>query len=314
MFWFLLPCAVLRASDKDIAFEAALPAQLAQCVSSERLRASYVEMLAAYGGGAQAPALRLRVRDAGVHAGTQLLEASAFSGGRDLGTRTLPVKGSDCDALPNTLALVLVLLATEAAPVATATAPPKPSAAGPPAVAPKPAQHHDIELAAGAQALFGVLPHTAAGLQLRAAIASRPMAVRLAIGLVWPQQLEVAEGAILWRSYEMAIEACSYPLQPLAWLGLRLCAGPRFGVMFARSEGFALQTKGTSAGLLYLGMQPEAAVRLGTKTSLQLGGGIGVALWRPRFYVGLDGGEHMRVFDEPAPVRAELTVSLAQIF
>lgn len=66
--------------------------------------------------------------------------------------------------------------------------------------------------------------------------------------------------------------------------------------------------------LLYLGVLPEVSLRLRAATRLQLGVGISVALIRPQFFVGLDGGERVLVFAEPTVVRSELAISLAQIF
>lgn len=253
-------------------------------------------MLAAYGGeSSQAPALRLRVNERErAAADMHVLEVVAESAGRELGARTLPVQTRDCDALPNTLALVLVLLAQ--------------SAEAPPPTAAR------FALSAGAQVLLGVLPRAALGLQLQAATVWRPVAIRLSASALLPQALAVAEGSIHWQSYELALEACSAGLQPLERLTVRLCGGPRAGLMYARSERFALQTEGASAALLYMGLLPEVSLRLGDASWLQLGAGVALALMRPRFFVALDGGDRVRVFDDPAPVRAELTLSWTQIF
>jgi hypothetical protein len=193
---------------------------------------------------------------------------------------------------------------------APAPAPPKPGAPKPLAAS----EHASVELSAAAQALFGVLPHSALALQLRAATVWKPVSLRLAAAVLWPQTLQVAEGSIRWQSYELALEACSSALQPVSWLALRLCTGPRVGFMLARSQDFALQTKGAGVTLLYLGVGPEASFRLGPATWLQLGAGIAVALLRPQFFVGIDGGERVRVFDEPTLMRGELGLSLAEIF
>jgi len=175
-----------------------------------------------------------------------------------------------------------------------------------------------VSIAAGAQVVFGVMQYPAFGLQLRAATTGAPWSVRLGASALWPQELKVAEGNLRWHSYELAVDGCfGGPLPSLPALALRVCAGPRVEWMFARTQGFWLQNDRASKALLYLGVAPEAALRLGGGSSgtwLQLGAGVAGALLRPRFVVGLEAGQRERALDAPSALRAELMLSVAQIF
>jgi hypothetical protein len=139
--------------------------------------------------------------------------------------------------------------------------------------------------------------------------------VRMAASALWPAELRVAEGVLRWQSYELAVEGClGGPLPSLPALALRVCAGPRVGWMFAGSREFLLHNERASRALIYLALAPEAALRLGGNTWLQLGAGVAAALLRPRFVVGLEAGLHERTLDQPSLLRAELALSVAQIF
>ena len=299
--WLALP---ERAHATELQLDAALPHELLGCVTQEQLQSSYVYTLAAYGGeSALVGPIHVSVRDLGRSPddpAEMLIELQAESQGRELGRRPLPVRARDCAALPRALALVLVMLVH--------AEPPAPKLEEPPAKA-------SVSLGAGGLVMFGVMQHAALGLQLRAATAGAPWSGRLAVSALWPQELEIAEGSLRWQNYEVAVDGCfGGPLPSLPALALRLCAGPRVGWMFARSQGFWLQNDRANKALVYLGVAPEAALRLGGGTWLQLGAGVAAALLRPRFVVGIDAGLRERALDAPSALRAELTLSVAQIF
>jgi hypothetical protein len=302
--WLTAPAT--RANAEDLQLVAALPHELTGCVTEAQLQSSYNHALAAYGGeSAPVGPTQVAVRDIGRAPDdpTEMqIELLATRRGRVLGQRTLPVRIRDCAALPRALAVVLVLL-VHAEPAPAAPAAPERPATG------------NVSVAAGALVMFGVMQHPALGLQLRAATAGAPWSARLGASALWPQELEVAEGALRWHSFELAADGCfGGPLPRLPALALRVCAGPRVGWMFARSQGFLLQNDSASKALIYLGVAPEAALRLGGGTWLQLAAGVAGALLRPRFVVGLDAGLRERMLDKPSALRAELSLSVAQIF
>jgi hypothetical protein len=157
-------------------------------VTAQRLCESYQRALAANGGeDTPAPEAQWQVRlraQPGADPGqaTTSLEAEVFAAGRWLGQRTLAVRPRDCGALPDALALVLLLLAREAPPAPPPTAARlSPSAAGSRDI--RPPGRGSVELGAGAGLLFGTLPAAAFALQLEAATLSDPISLRLRLGL-----------------------------------------------------------------------------------------------------------------------------------
>jgi len=291
-----------RAEASQIALSAELPAQLAGCVTSAQLNDSYQRALGAYGGDDAAKDMQLRAAvtgRAGADAGTTLLQIAAFDADRPLGTRELPVRTDDCAALPDALGLVLALMtrdapqpqpASSAAPPAPAEvqAPPLAAAAARPAK-PQPNAHVALGIAAGA--VFGVLPSGALSLQLQAATPGERFSLRLKAGLLWPQEIALAEGFIEMRSYELGVDVCAgLPWPGWPRLRLRLCGGPRVARMVGRGREFNVDNLSANEWAVYFGLAPELAVRLASATWLQLGAGAGLAVVRPRFQVGIDGG------------------------
>ena len=332
------PRARAQVALQQIVLEAELPESLRGCVSASLLEQGYRRALAAEGGEGSAdpevPLLvHLRARD-GADADTTLLELEASAAGRPLGLRTLPVRTRDCAALPDALALVLVLLSRAAGPTrqaaSTAPAPPpaaratEPSAAtgsatAPSATAPRrprpETRSETVAIGAGAGVWLRALPRAALALQLQAATRREPLALRLTAALLWPQELGVAEGFIQTRGYELALEVCSEQrVRSLPRLALRLCLGPRFGLLVARGRQFQLGNQRAHEFSLHLGMLPEALLRIAADTWLQLGAGGAVALVRPQFGVGLERGQRRLSLAAPGPLRAELGLSLVQIF
>jgi hypothetical protein len=298
------------------------PAALVTCVTAEKLCESYQRALAADGGDdPQLAELRWKVRLRAQPAaqGEMSLALDAFAKGRLLGRRTLAIRERDCAAVPDALALVLLLLAREAEstvpepPPSAATMMPPSAAAAPRAPTPQP--HGVVELGAGAAVIVGALPAAAFGLQLQAATRTAPIAIRLRAAWLWPQELAVEEGVIAMRSYELAIEACSgLELTSSPRLALSLCAGPRAGVFHAAARGFTVVNHRADEFLLYFGALPEVSLALGPATWLRFGAGGAVALVHPRFHVGLDAGARSLALSAPGWLRAELGLTLVQNF
>lgn len=319
------PARVATAQCVELAAD--LPEDLRGCVSAERLCASYQRALAASGGGSQASEPRWQVQLRAAKAGSaavRSLELEAFSAGRSFGQRTLEVRSRDCAALPDALALVLVLLAQEAGPGAVE---PQLTAAEPaaqqerePIPAPAPRAHGatsagSLAVGVGAGVSFGVLPSAAFGLSLQASTLSEPVAFRVRASFLWPQELAVAEGRVLMRDYELALEACpGAQLDSRPRIALRLCVGPRLGLFHARGRDFDVQNERATEFLMYLGVTPEASLALAEGTWLQLSAGVAFALVRPRMGVAFDGGRRWRELSAPDWLRAELALSLVQIF
>lgn len=320
----LLTAADVGAQESCVQLRAALPRDLERCVSAQQLCQSYQEAAAANGGlGETLPVQQWEVLLRGHAAGSSgelTIELDAVADGRALGQRTLAVRRSDCAALPDALAWVLLLLAQDA--VSSPPSPPivqvvedieplPPSAA----VAPPQASLGALELGAGAGIWLGALPSSAFALQLQAAVPSEPIAYRMRVTFLWPQQLDIAEGSVLMRDYELTIEACpGLQLQTQPRLALRACAGPRFGLVYARAQNFALQNDQTTQFLLYFGVVPEASLALGPTTWLQLNAGAAVGLVRPRIAVAFGDGQSRTVLSALRWLRAELMLSLVQIF
>lgn len=307
-----------HADASQIALDAELPAQLSGCVTSAQLNDSYQRALGAYGGDEAANGLQLRAAVTGregADAGTTLLQIAAFDADRPLGTRELPVRTDDCAALPDALGLVLALMTRDAPPPPPAALPkPPPTAAAAPRPPTPPAAAH-LALGIGAGAVFGVLPSGALALQLQAAIPGERLSLRLKAGLLWPQEIALAEGFIEMRSYELGLDVCAglpWPGWPRLWL--RLCGGPRVALMVGRGRDFNVDNLSANEWAVYVGLAPELALRLATATWLQLGAGGALAAVRPRFQVGIDGGQQVVELKDPGLLRGELGLSLVQIF
>ena len=266
---------------------------------------------------------------------------------RPLGTRELQVHESDCHALADAIGLVLALLARDGAasvpPLTSEPEPGSPRRTGPPASAelepgsprgtiprasaelePRtpalpsaspPASRKHLALGAGAGAISGVLPAAAFALQLQAATPGELLSLRVKVGMLLPRKKRLAEGVIEARSYELALEACAgLPWPSWPRLALRACAGPALGLIYAQGRDFLVQNQSQREVLLYFGLLPEVALRLGSATWLQLAAGGAVALIRPHFEVERAAGKGILALKTPALLRAELSLSLLQIF
>ncbi|MET0388723.1 MAG: hypothetical protein ABW321_22315, partial [Polyangiales bacterium] len=316
------------AEPADVALDAALPAPLAACVTAAQLSASYQRALAANGISGSPRQLRVAVTNRpGIQRGTTLLQIVATDAGRPLGTRELPVSTGDCAALPEALGLVLALLTLEPEPVsvAPATQPTAAATTAPQPLETKPSRRParprvstpgaHVALGVSASAVFGVLSSVAPALQLQAATPGDRLSLRLKAGLLWPQERAIEEGFIATRSYELALELCAgwpWPGWPQLWL--RLCGGPRIGVMLARGRGFEIANLSNTEYLVHLGLTPELAFRLARATWLQCGAGASLAVARPVFRVAIEGGQRILELPYPQAVRAELGLSIVQIF
>jgi hypothetical protein len=172
-----------------------------------------------------------------------------------------------------------------------------------------------VELGAGAGVFLGALPTAALALHIHASTLSEPVALRLRAVFLWPQELRVVEGYVQMRDYELALEACSgLTLRHGLRLALRLCGGPRVGLVHARAREFRLQNERATELALYLGLMPEVSLALGPDTWLRFGVAGALALVRPRFGVGIDDVQRWTPLSSPRWLRAELALSLVQIF
>ena len=333
-----------RARAAALVLEAELPTEIRGCVALEQLQLAYQRALAAHGGNpAAASPLHVSVRSTpGPVPDTLRLEVTASTesrepgrrelethapGMRELGMRELQVHASDCSALADAMGLVLALLARDS-PASDSTSPelaptPKPTPKAVPEPKPEPEPEpklnpphiEHVALSAGIGAIFGVLPSAALALQLQAATPSERLSLRVKAAMLLPREKHLAEGVIEARSYELGLEVCSGVKLP-GWprLALRACAGPRLGLIYARGRDFLVHNQRQREFLLYVGLSPEAALRLGGATWLQLGAGSAVALIRPHFEVERMAGKGLLALETPAVLRAEVSLSLVQIF
>lgn len=320
----LLLASRVNAQAGCVEVQGEVPPALSGCVTEQRLCTGYLRALVANSGDAEPHVVPLQVRFGGPASDATRLELDVFSDGQWLGRRVLSIRANDCAALPDALALVLVLLAQQAElgpdspPSAAALSPPSPepaAAAERPAEDPQPSVSGHLSLGAGAGLFIGALPSAALALQLQAATLAQPVQVRARATLLWPDEQRIAEGYVRMHDYELALEACvGSSFYAASWLSLRVCGGPRAGWMFVRARDFALRNDAATEFLLYLGVQPELGLALGPRTALQLGIAAALALIRPRFGVGLQSGERVSALASPSAIRAELSLTLVQIF
>ena|GEM_PF-3077793 len=332
---FVAPRVSAQAGCVEI--EGALPEALSECVTEVRLCSSYLRALAADGGGGDRQdtaddflPLRVRLRAApGQSADASAIELDAAAYGVTLGQRTLSIRARDCAAVPDVLALVLALLARQASSdsqlrAARNAARAQPAAVveqapaeqlGPPPEQRTPSISGSVGLGAGVGMFFGALPSAAPALQLQAATPiGDPLTLRARATLLWPQQQRIAEGSVNLQHYELALEACAGFSFRDTRLSLRLCGGPRVGLMIVHARDFTLQNERATEFLMYLGVQPELGLALGPRTSLNLGVAIAAAVVRPRFGVALDSGTRVSTLSTPSTIRAELALTLVRIF
>lgn len=168
--------------------------------------------------------LQLRVAvqsDAGSEPDTQLLKLTASAAGRALGSRELQVRAADCHALPEALALVLALLARDAAPALPLPAAAQATDTSEPRAKPtrEPAPREQIALAAGAGAFFGVLPSAALALQLQAATPGELLSLRLKAGML---RTVPTPSAAQWSSTQAATStATAARISSSAWSAIK---------------------------------------------------------------------------------------------
>jgi len=319
--------ASTASAQTPIVLDSQLPKALQRCVSAERLETSYARARDRH---TEAPdsqdtrALRVELRSQDdTRAAVTQVELRAYRGARYLGARVLPIRAQDCSALPETLALVLDFLSRSAPPEADTppdTPPPSPPIPQPIAAdttepsppPPQPATEAQWALGLGIGAFFGALPKTATALQLLAALRIPQIELRVHATVLWPQERSIAEGSVDMSAYELAVEGCpTWQRDPWA---LRLCFGPRFGIVSAASRGFAVRNRDPTEFSLYLGALPEVAFAVTPTTWLQVTGGIALALQRPKFVVQFQGLDPSLQLDGPNALRAEIGLSLMQIF
>jgi hypothetical protein len=319
--------ATPASAQTPIVLDSQLPKALQRCVSTERLQASYARARDRHAEASESQdtrALRVELRSQDdTRAEVTQVELRAFRGARYLGARVLPIRAQDCSALPETLALVLDFLSRSAPPEpdnppdAPPAIPlvPQPIAADltePAPPPPHPSAENEWAVGLGMGAFFGALPQTAAALQLLAALRIPRIELRVHATVLWPQESSIAEGSVDMSAYELALEGCpTLQLEPWA---LRLCFGPRFGIVRASSRGFAVRNRGPTEFSLYLGAVPEVAFAVTATTWLQLTAGIALALQRPKFVVQFQAPDPSLQLDGPSALRAEIGLNVVQIF
>ncbi len=316
----------VHAQAVTLSIEPGAPAWVASCLTEDKLNRSYVTAQAGDEPATPPSALRAGVRTLDAPRPREAtLEIRAHDAQRDLGARVLPVHQRDCGAMPDAVALVLVLLSRSAGePPAPQPEPPPPPAGPlppPPAAAPPPPPPPPPEstpmswhLAAGGSAVWGLLPSVALALHVEAGLAIAPFwGLRARAELLWPQTRTAAEGTIDFWGAAIAAEACFHLLAPFSpRLVLRACAGPRLGFVRAASRGFTRLNLQPTDPTLYLGALLEAELRLGGATWLRLGGGLSGGLERPVFWVEIAG--QLQQLGATSPLRSELGLSLVQNF
>jgi hypothetical protein len=240
------------------------------------------------------------------------------------------VRADDCKALPDTLALVLWLLAQSAEPepepppaalqqpvAAPAVAPRDPEVppgqGPPPPPPPSPPSTTHFGAGLGGALALGVLPRAALQLQLLAVVRVPIFEGRIRAALLWPQTIAVAEGRVAMQSYDVALEVCPrWQVSNAPALELRGCVGPRFGLLRAASSGL-VRNADNSELLVYAGASAEAALAVSESSWLQLAAGLGIALRRPRFVLDFETPQPSLPIEGPELWRGEFGLAFVQI-
>lgn len=321
----VLVCAAGHASAQlgGVTLTGRIPAKLQGCVSSDSLKVGYVHAMAAIGmNDTRGVNLTVTIQTLGsTDPEVMVIEMSASSWGRSLGTRQLRVKASDCAALPRGLGDVLARMHYEATaldagrrPTLLAPAPLPFAAQATSTPESTAASSEHVALGVGAGVAFGLLPSAALGLQLQAATPNYPISLRLKLGMLWPQRYPVAIGAIEADSYDLTLEMCpSYRLPSWDRLTFRLCVGPRVGFERARGRDLSEPTETRTRAFLYFGLTPEISLRLAGATSLQLGGGLALGIIRPHLLIGVDRERRSIELPDASTFRTELLASIVQV-
>jgi hypothetical protein len=331
---------VAAQAGPPIQLDAQLPRALERCVTAEQLRDSYERthqsrIAADARSHQQQPTdLSVQLRSLGSAGGVTRIEVTASTGPRSLGARVLPVRSDDCTALPDTLALVLWLLYQNAEPEPQPALepppplPPQPRAATTPldtelppgqrpAQPPPPEPGTPVEFGLGASGAvaLGAMPRPALQLQLLVVLRVPILEFRIRAGLLWPQTIAVAEGHITMRNFDVALEACpTWHASETPRLDVRACAGPRLGVLYAESLGFAIQNTSNTELLFHAGAALEASLGVTDTSWLELAAGLGIAVRRPRFVLNFASAQPPSRVAGPEVVRGEIGLNFVQIF
>jgi hypothetical protein len=326
--WLVLLSVLLIAQGSagaqfgSVTLEGRIPAQLQGCVSGESLKVGYVHGMAALGmNDTRGVNLAVTLRTMpSIDPETMLIELSASSWGRPLGTRQLRVKVSDCAALPRGFGDIIARMAYESTALDAGRRPtllapsPLPFQAQAITQAEATGSSEHVALGIGAGAVGGLLPSAALGLQLQAATPNYPVSLRVKLGMIWPQRHDVLRGAIEANSFDLTLEMCpSYRLGGWERLVLRICIGPRAGVAQARGRDFEEPTESLTRAFLYVGLSPEVSLRLTGSTWLQLGGGLALNVIRPHLLIGVDTERRSIELPNFDSLRRELTASIVQV-
>ena len=254
----------------------------------------------------------------------QWIEIEVAADRGQLGSRKLEVQAADCEALPNAVALVVVLLAQSAEPaaqppVATPVAPPRdeppPQPVRVPVVPREPEPYWDAAVGAGVGVAVQVLPAAALGANVRGELNLQDAAVVALHGhFVVPQTRDFEEGTVSFAAYGLAADLCAGPSdRGVRGLTLRACAGPAAALVQASGSGFRLENRNEIKVLLAVAARVEGSVAIAPFTRLLLQAGGGVAVLRPRFLLHRQDQSALAVHT-PGLFSASLAMNLMQMF
>src|SRR5690349_19760545 len=220
------------------------------------------------------------------------IEVSAERG--ELGSRQLEVHAADCAALPNAVAIVVVLLAQSSEPAQP------PPASRPAGTAPEPTPvararaplaeidsepYWRVAVGAGVGLAIELLPSTAGSAHVRGELnlADHWIAV-LQLEVPLPQTLAVEEGEVSFAAYALSADVCAGARdRGQSPLLLRACAGPAAALVHAQGDGFLLDNRNQNEVMLAFAARAELAAAVAPFSRIVLQAGGGVAALRPRF-------------------------------
>lgn len=327
----LLPVSRARADANDGAVSVGLdlqgPPWLQRCLTRPELESG----VRARAGGPLPNALRVRVTASGDDAGTTqwiAIEVGAERG--ELGSRELEVHAADCAALPNAVAIVVVLLAQSAEPAAASVRDAGAATPAPPDVSttprdqppPKPAAfsaesepYWRAAVGAGVGLALELLPATAASVHVRGELNLWDAAVAvLQAEVPLPQTVYIEEGAVSFAAYALSADLCAGSRdRGTSAITLRGCAGPEVALLQARGSGFRLDNRNEIKPMLAIAARAEAAAAVAPYSRIVLQGGGGIAALRPRFLLH-HADQSPRPVHAPGLFYATLGVGFVQMF
>jgi hypothetical protein len=267
-------------------------------------------------------ALRVRVTASGDdEATTQWIAIEVGAERGELGSRELEVHAADCAALPNAVAIVVVLLAQSAEPAATLPppdTPPEPRDRSPPkpaAFGAEPEPYWRAAVGAGVGLALELLPASAASVHVRGELNLWDAAVAvLQAEVPLPQTLYIEEGAVSFAAYALSADLCAGSRdRGTSAITLRGCAGPAVALLQARGSGFRLDNRNEIKPMLAIAAHAEAAAAVAPYSRIVLQGGGGIAALRPRFLLH-HADRSLHPVHTPGLFYATLGVGFVQMF